>query len=145
MALKLPAGDMRQNPYAVYASLRSTEHITTVQISKTDTALLVSRYDDAVAILKDARFSVEKRKVTGYDMAKAWWTPHIFRLFLNSMALVDDPAHARLRGLVHKVFTPAMVQQMANRIESISGELLDKAAQQPVVDLIADYALPLPL
>jgi cytochrome P450 PksS len=38
-----------------------------------------------------------------------------------------------------------MIRQLSGRIEEISHELLDKALEKPTVDLIADFALPLPL
>lgn len=71
--------------------------------------------------------------------------PGIFRAFLNSMVMVDNPNHARLRNLVHKVFTPKMIQQLSTRIDEISDDLLDQMAKKTTVDLIADFALPLPL
>lgn len=42
---------------------------------------------------------------------------------------VDDPDHARLRGLVHTVFTPKMVENMRQRVEVLTEKLLD--AVQP--------------
>src|SRR5262249_25505514 len=106
----------------------------------------VSRYEDVVAVLKDSRFSNERYKVTGAgDLASQWWVPAIFRAILQSMVLVDDPNHARLRNLVHKGFTPHMIQQMDKQIETISHELLERATRKQSVDLIADFALSLPL
>jgi cytochrome P450 PksS len=58
---------------------------------------------------------------------------------------VDPPDHGRLRGLVHKGFTPKRVEQMASRVESVSEELLGKAGKRGSIDLIHDYALPIPL
>jgi cytochrome P450 len=147
VALNLTSKEFWQNPYDTYADLRQHEPVTGV-----DTALFssgkgwfVSRYDDVVSILKDPRFSVERRKVDGRDMSKAWWIPGIFRAFLNSMVMVDNPDHARLKTLVHKAFTPKMIQQISGRIEDISRTLLDDMAKKTTSDLIADFALPLPL
>jgi cytochrome P450 PksS len=63
----------------------------------------------------------------------------------TSMITSDDPDHYRLRNLVHMAFTPRRVEQMAARVEQIAGELLEKASRKKVVDLVADYALPIPL
>jgi cytochrome P450 PksS len=58
---------------------------------------------------------------------------------------LDVPDHTRLRGLVHLAFTPRLVERMRARIESLADELLDRAAARGRMDLIADYALPMPL
>jgi len=71
--------------------------------------------------------------------------PSLLRLLVSSMVLKDPPEHRRLRNLVQKAFTPAMVENMSDRVAGITEELLDAAARKPVVDLMADFALPLPL
>jgi cytochrome P450 len=147
MAINLTSKELQQNPYDLYARLRTYEPITNVEGSlfSSGKSIFVTRYADVMTVLKDPRFSVERRKVDGKDISKAWWIPGIFRAFLNSMVMVDNPDHARLRNLVHKVFTPKMIQQMSARIEEISDELLDQMAKKTTFDLIADFALPLPL
>jgi cytochrome P450 PksS len=57
---------------------------------------------------------------------------------------LDDPDHARLRGLVHKAFTPKMIESMRQGIESLTEKLLDAAQARGRMDLVRDYALPLP-
>src|SRR3984885_6884107 len=69
----------------------------------------------------------------------------MFRLLPNSMGCKDDPDHARLRRLVNKAFTPRMVQEMSADIERIVDELLTGLAGRDIVDLVEDFAVPLPL
>jgi cytochrome P450 PksS len=61
------------------------------------------------------------------------------------MVYKDDPDHARLRRLVNKAFTPRMVQEMSEDIERIVDELLTGLSGRDSVDLVADFAVPLPL
>jgi cytochrome P450 len=61
------------------------------------------------------------------------------------MLVVDPPDHTRLRNLVSKVFTPRMVELLRPRIESITAGLLDRLAGRSEVDLIAEFAYPLPV
>ena len=63
----------------------------------------------------------------------------------NWMLLRDPPDHTRLRGLVHKAFTPRIVAQMQERIQEIADDLLDQVQEQGQMDLVADYAYPLPV
>jgi cytochrome P450 PksS len=55
---------------------------------------------------------------------------------------LDAPDHTRLRGLVHKAFTPKLIEGIRARVETLTVELLDAVDGQ--MELIADYALPLP-
>ena len=57
---------------------------------------------------------------------------------------VDAPDHTRLRGLVHKAFTPRVVEAMRDRVAGLTGELLAAAEREGRMDLIRDCALPLP-
>ena len=148
MALELNSREFQQNPYALYARLREREPVVEAGRSSFmfGGGVLVTRYDDVLTVLKDQRFTVDRRKVgDGRDLSKVWWIPGIFRAFLNSMVMVDNPDHTRLRTLVHKAFTPRMIQQMSARIEAISYTLLDQVTGKPTFDLIGDFALPLPL
>ena len=58
---------------------------------------------------------------------------------------LDPPDHTRLRGLVHKAFTPRLIEQMQARVQTLADELLDSVAPKGEMDLIRDYALPLPM
>jgi hypothetical protein len=57
----------------------------------------------------------------------------------------DPPDHTRLRGLVSTAFTPRMVEGLRPRIESIVTELLDAALARGEMDVVADFAYPLPV
>ena len=61
------------------------------------------------------------------------------------MICVDDPAHARLRKLVAKAFTPRSIDEMEGHIRSAIETMIEDLARRGTVDLIADFALPLPL
>jgi hypothetical protein len=61
------------------------------------------------------------------------------------MLFVDPPDHTRLRTLVNKGFTPRRVQELRPRIEALVTELVDAAAADGRMDLMADLAVPLPI
>jgi cytochrome P450 PksS len=58
---------------------------------------------------------------------------------------LDSPDHTRLRALVHKAFTPRLVEGMRARMQTLANELLEGVARRQEMDLINDYALPLPM
>src|SRR5574341_439466 len=151
MAVNLAASEVRADPYPLYARLRQDEPVTLMDYPmmgpRTVPTWLVTRYEDVLAVLKDPRFSNDMRKsrMTGSDRMNRRWMPRIFQSFQNMMITTDDPEHRRLRDLVHKAFTPRMIEGMTGRIEQVASDLLDRASQKPAADLVADFALPLPL
>ena len=61
-----------------------------------------------------------------------------------TMLDLDPPDHTRLRGLVHKAFTPRLVALLRERIQSLADKLLDRAVARGQLELVAGYALPIP-
>jgi cytochrome P450 len=102
------------------------------------TVWVVSRYADVLAVLKDDRFSND-------FTSKLPWTPRTTRPLTHTMLNRDPPDHTRLRGLVNKAFTPRVVEAMHGRVQAVCDELLDAARPHGRMDLVRDYALPVPL
>jgi len=136
----------RADPYPVYALLRREAPVTCMKTAFGAESWLLTRYEDVISALKDPRYSNDpKKQNTSGNVINAWWMPRVFTILENSMITSDDPVHKRLRNLVHMAFTPKRIEQIAGRIEQITQELLDKAGQKNEIDLIRDFALPLPL
>ncbi len=57
----------------------------------------------------------------------------------------DPPSHTRLRGLVSRAFTPRAIEAMRPRIQAIVDELIDDAAGAGAMELIGQFAYPLPV
>ena len=109
------------------------------------TAWLVTRYDDVAAALKDERLVKDKSRALSPDQARRQpWVPGLFRPLMRNMLDLDPPDHTRLRALVHRAFTPRLVEQMRGRIQALADGLLDAVARRGRMDLIRDYALPIP-
>lgn len=138
----------KHNPYPLYAQLREQEPLARFSWMGVE-MWLASSYEDAVAILKDPRFTLDSRQVepiasgpnAGSQSAPSYaplaWTRHL----LNT----DPPDHTRLRTLVSKAFTPRMIEQLRPRIQQITDELLDAVQERGEMDLIAEFAFPLPI
>jgi cytochrome P450 PksS len=134
------------DPYPALAALRSTTPIAKgKQVPPYGDAWTVTRYADVLTVLKDARFSVEPRRLAGGNPFERWWMPRTFRLISEGMLNKDDPDHYRLRTLVHKAFTPRLIEALQSHIEQITDDLLNDLEKRDSVDLVRDLALPLPL
>ena len=142
-----PSPEVRANPYAFYAQLRKMGPVLPHSRPLFGQGYLLTRYEDVLNALKDPRLVNERGNAVegAKNSLDRWWMPRILRLFQNNMALQDEPDHRRLRNLVHKVFTPRMIEDLTGRMEQLVDEMLDQAAKKPVVDLIEELALPLPL
>ena len=61
-------------------------------------------------------------------MAREPWIPSMLKPIERNMLDADAPEHTRLRGLVHKAFTPRLIENMRERIQRLTDELLDRGA-----------------
>jgi cytochrome P450 PksS len=138
--------DFKANPFPLFARLRAEEPVCSTILSDKTRVWLLSRYDDVNYLFKDERFTKERQKaMTAEQLRKQPWVPAMFRPLERTMLDLDPPDHTRLRALVHKAFSPRLTEQMRSRIESLSEELLDAVAQKGEMDLVRDFALPLPM
>lgn len=146
--VNIVSADFKANPFQLLADLRAEEPVFRTHLpDKTKTPVwLLTRYEDVFALLKDERFPKNRRSaLTPEQLRKMPWVPPMFRPLERNMLDLDQPDHTRLRALVHKAFTPHLVEQMRERVQTLSDELLDKVSRCGEMDLINDYALPLPM
>ena len=143
--IDITSADFKANPFPFYAALRQKQPVCRVRIGQME-GWLLSRYDDVHAALKDPRLVKDVRHVeNAAELSKRPWLPGFLRAMENNMLDQDDPNHARLRGLVHRAFTPARIDTLQQQIDALANRLLDRMAGQARIELIRDFALPLPL
>src|SRR5712691_7979999 len=106
----LASPSFKANPYPFYASLRTEApayRFTLRTLGKRD-GWLVTRYADVLSVLKDPRLAKDPRSASG--TATEPWVPGFLKPLERNMLDIDPPDHTRLRGLVHKAFTPRLVE-----------------------------------
>lgn len=136
----------KANPYPTYAQLRSSAPIHRITLPDGRGVWLVTRYEDVLAIFKDKRFVKDWRKVlTPEQLAQIPPIPQVMEPLSKNMLDTDPPDHERLRALVSKAFTPRLIERMRPRIQAIADSLLDAVEDKGEMDLIDDYAFPLPI
>ena len=64
---------------------------------------------------------------------------------MTSMLFLDPPQHTRVRSIFNKAFTPRRLESLRPRIQKLTDDLLDKVQPRGEMDLIADFAAPLPI
>jgi cytochrome P450 len=144
MAYDLFSHDFKVNPYPTFARMRREAPVYAHQSPGGQTIWYITRYDDVVAVLKDTeRFVKDIRNVEPASTVSA--TSNIHQAINQNMLFADPPQHTRLRALVNQAFTSRRVAQMAPQIQAIADKLLDQVQPAGQMDLIAAYALPLPV
>ncbi len=118
---------MRLNPYPMYKTVRTMGGVVHI---KQPPICNVFRYEDVRTALGDhARFSSRMGRESGPD----------------SLITSDPPRHTKLRTLVNRAFTPRAIAGLQPRIAGLAAELLDAAAARGEMDLVRDFAEPLPV
>jgi pimeloyl-[acyl-carrier protein] synthase len=132
------------NPYPVFDRLRNDAPVWWSAKSK---YWIVSRYAEARAILRDLDY--EKgfhRFKQGPAIADLFPQVRAIKKAASSWMLqMDPPDHTRIRSLVNKAFTPKIVSEMHPDIESIANSLLDDVQKKGEMDVMQDFAFPLPV
>lgn len=137
--VNIASSEFKANPFPFYAQLRSEAPVYQTTLPDRRDVWLVTRYDDVVAVLKDDRFSKDK-----INARRPPWLPGMFKPLLRNMLDVDVPDHTRLRGLVQKVFTVRLIENLRERIQDLADELLNQTQAEGRMDLVRDYAITIP-
>jgi cytochrome P450 len=126
------------DPYPHYAALRAADP---VHWSDKLRSWVCFRHDDVAAVLEDdVHFSADRRRAS-----RAAWpmsetpAPSTLRTIAS-----DPPDGLAVRALLNAALVPR-VRTITPRIDAIVDELLHQVARQAEVDLVADFAYPLPV
>jgi pimeloyl-[acyl-carrier protein] synthase len=128
------------NPYPLYHRLRAEEPVHWDPFLH---AWVVTRYDDVVRVLLEfaANRTPTPEQLTAIGMAEL--NP-IAQVMVKQMLFMDPPTHTRLRGLCSQAFTPRRVELLRSHIQDIADRLLDDVVSAGAMDIIAEFAAPLP-
>ena len=140
----------RANPQALYAQMRSECPAYRHVWSDSKLPLwLLTRYDDCALVLKDQRLGKNIYRNLPHEVASRYEPEpdpnNPWSAINQHMLFQDPPEHTRLRALVHKAFTPRMVEDLRPRIEQIATTLLDEMGDHGETDLLAAFAFPIPV
>lgn len=142
------SSEVQKDPYPYYAELRESAPVYYVKAAD---AWAVSRFADVLQIVKAPEIfsSHALQDFLGGGILKNRTDDEARRFgsLMQSRALIsaDPPDHTRLRHLVNRGFTPQRVQELEPRIREITRQCLDAVASRGELDLMADFAVPIPV
>jgi len=105
-------------------------------------AWLVSRYDDCVTVLRDARFSVDR---SHWKHAASLPTSSTDALYQEGLFGLAPEAHLRVRRLASPSFTPRAIERRRPEILALVEALLEDVGESPTFDLVQQFAGLLPV
>jgi len=141
-----PTKEFFQNPYPFLEQIRSEGDL--VWSSSGEPRWIVSSYDLCSKIFADQRFSVEvpeSQLEQFHDLRHSMAYNNLIVGLTKFMLAQDPPRHTRVRKLANKAFTRAEIGEMSGRIEAIIDSLIDKFIAKGQVELISEFAFPLPI
>jgi cytochrome P450 len=134
------------DPYPVYRRLREEDPVHWFEPWG---AWILTRYADVLGVLREEgrAFSVVgriRRAVAVLPEPMHLEMAPIVDHFSVGLLHSDPPDHSRLRGLISAAFTPKSIAAMRFRIQELVASLLAEVDGQDRVDLLAQFAFPLP-
>jgi cytochrome P450 len=124
-----PTPEQRLSPFEFYSTMR---RLNPVVYDEANSVWGVFRYGDVQSILGD---------YVTFSSANNTFSRSLRPGLLQS----DPPYHRILRGVIASAFTPMIVAKLEPHIDKIANETLDGIIEKGRMDLIDDFAYPLPV
>jgi cytochrome P450 len=128
------------NPYPLYDRLRTEDPVHWDPYLHT---WVVTRYKDVITVLRDYLANRTPTPEQLESIGLSCLSP-IAKVLTKQMLFLDPPSHTRIRTLAAEAFTPWRVEALRAHIQEIANSLLDKVQAKGRMELISDFAVPLP-
>jgi pimeloyl-[acyl-carrier protein] synthase len=109
-------------------------------------AWVITRYADVMAGVLDPRLANDRVSVNMANLDGALYErcASLREHVSNWLGFTDPPRHTRMRQLVSTTVNARLASALRGRIAEIADGLLDQASRRGEVDMINDFAFPLP-
>jgi cytochrome P450 len=131
------------SPYEQYARLRAVDPVHWSGLLE---GWVLTRHDDVAALLRDPTVSsdLDNASPTGVVSLQRERQARGGRRS-DTLVLRDDPDHNRLRKLLQKPFGPRPVEGLRRMVSARVDTAIAQLAPRGAMDVIADFAYPLPV
>jgi len=136
--LLTPPDDFVPRAYEYLAALRATDPVH----RNSDGTLLLTRYDDMVAVYRDSSLWSSDKKL---DFAPKFGASPLFEHHTTSLVFRDPPDHTRIRKLFQHAFTRKALAVLEPRIHALVESYLDALADRGEMDIVSDFSFKLPV
>ncbi len=145
------------DPYPIYERLRREDCVHRGALP----AWVITRHEDVYQGFRDRRLSVDSRhqnmdgtvdlgRVGGTLSAMSGWIRReeslpLARLFNNAIATLEPPRHTRMRQLLSRAFTPAVIERLRMDVRERARNLVADMERRGSAEVMRDFALLLPI
>jgi cytochrome P450 len=142
---RLDTSEFVADPHTVFAELRTAAPVVPVTIAGGIQAWLITRYALARESLTDDRMAKGVEHWRAFQAGEVPLTGDVAVAARRNILSSDPPDHTRLRSALASAFTPRRVEALRPWIHELVTGLLDGIAPKGAADLVAEFALPIPL
>ena len=136
-----PAG-RQGNLVRLYHQLRNLAPVHQSQIERLGRPWIVTRHADAAWVAREKNLIKDGRLVD--QLGGAPDSPFV-RVMKRMLNFIPAPRHTRLRHLVNSGFTLRTVERLRPGVRELVNQLIDARLAEGQMDLVRDYAFPIPL
>jgi len=129
--------DFFDDPYRYYAALREQDPVHELE----NGAVFLTRYEDVVALYRDARASSDKR----VEFRPKFGDSPLYEHHTTSLVFNDPPLHTRVRRLIMGAVNQRAIARMEAQVGRLVESLLDEMQEKGSADFIADFAAQIPI
>ena len=131
---EVPA-DFFDDPYRYYAALREQQPVHPLEAG----SFFLSRYDDVVAVYRDARASSDKK----LEFKPKFGDSPLYEHHTTSLVFNDPPLHTRVRALMMGALNQRAIARMEAGVARLVEGLLDGFSRE--IDFIESFAARIPV
>lgn len=129
------------NPYPLYNQIRHAGPLLPLGRN----IFVTGHFAVIDALLRDRRMGKTYLQSVEARYGEAATQDPVFQALSRTFLMMNPPAHTRLRALLMQAFNRKQVEGLREIVEATTQGLLDRIGDKPEFDLIADFALPLPV
>jgi cytochrome P450 len=146
---ELLAPEVIENPYPLFARLRESDP---VHWNEAFQLWVLTGYDDIVSMVRNHELfssavirNDQRPPYPPIDAEDASLFHEVRDFRADQLVEQDRPAHAAMRDVVHGYFTPGAMERWRPFVRAAVKELLDELEPRGHMDVINDFAAPLPV
>jgi cholest-4-en-3-one 26-monooxygenase len=123
-------------PYAEWAWLRKNDPVAWIEHPDYDPFWAITKHADVIELSKQPALLQNGPRLAVFSNKIPAPPESTVRHLLN----MDPPDHGKYRNVSSKQFTPRSVRALEEKVERITKEMLDDAAEKPHGDFVADVS-----
>lgn len=126
----------------LYDQLRAAAPVWRAPVDRLGRPWIVTRHADASALVRSSALIKDERLL---GLAGVGAGGPFIDVMRRMFAFQAPAQHQRMRALVNRGFTPRSIEKLRPEVQALVDGLLDRVEPRGEMDLVADFAFPLPV